>query len=170
MYRTSFLEALQMKYNVGFPHEDGNWSFKVMLSATRVRRVPKSFYQRRVRSGSVTTVKYSIANIQGMAASLQGMQHFCRCCYKGKYQRKTIFQMLRHTEGYRRNLERIFFSLEKKEKHSCFTDEYLLNLGIAQQLRVLDEIRRVFGNIGFKFFYLYRSLYLRWQWFSYLQK
>lgn len=57
MYRTSLLEALQMKYNVGFPHEDGDWSFKAMSSDTRVRRVQRSFYQRRISNRSLTAVK-----------------------------------------------------------------------------------------------------------------
>lgn len=69
LYKREFLLNNSIYTPEAIIHEDQAFTLKVMLCAKKVQYIPIMYFQRRVRSHSIMTGKYSIRNIIGYTAT-----------------------------------------------------------------------------------------------------
>lgn len=61
----AYLKRIQLYFYPDLLHEDELFTFILFLKASRVGFLPSSYFKRRFREGSITTRKFSRANLQG---------------------------------------------------------------------------------------------------------
>ncbi len=68
------LKNKEILFHEGIIHEDNGFSFACILNAKRTSHLPKSYYRRRVRSGSIMTSKKTFTNAYGLFACAKDME------------------------------------------------------------------------------------------------
>ena len=74
--RKSFLDGLQIQFHPGIIHEDQLFTTQLYLNASKVGCIARTFFRRRLRSGSIMTSKFSERNLQGYLAVTRKMIEF----------------------------------------------------------------------------------------------
>lgn len=86
LYRKDFILKNGLTFPTGILHEDESFSAAAFLKAHRVAGIPEEFYQRRIRSNSVMTTKFSQRNVDGYLRTLE----LVRPLGKDKRSRKAV--------------------------------------------------------------------------------
>ena len=86
IYRTSYLNAISLKFIEGILHEDNPFTFKCTLQAKRIAYIAEKLYLRRVRAGSIMTTPHTYCNLYGYLVSYYDM---CRFALTEAYRSET---------------------------------------------------------------------------------
>lgn len=65
MYKNEFLKKNKLSFHQGILHEDELFTTKAIILANRILYIPKKYFFRRMRKGSIMTSRKSIRNILG---------------------------------------------------------------------------------------------------------
>lgn len=74
--KTAFLKDGAFRFVEGIYHEDNPYTFRCLTCAKRVAYIPDTLYHRRVREGSITTVKKSFKHAYGYFAGAAAMARY----------------------------------------------------------------------------------------------
>lgn len=77
-FNTQYLKENGFLFQPGILHEDTDFTFKTMLAAERCGYWEKIFFHRRVRKGSIMTVKTGFEHIYGLMKSYVAMEDFLK--------------------------------------------------------------------------------------------
>lgn len=128
LLRLSFLRENTISFLEGVIHEDNAFTFKSMFLAKRVGYIHKSYYARRLRSGSVMTSKVSWNNAYGYFKCFIEMYEFI----KNIPDKDISYEALSIVSSVCRNGRAAYASLPLAEKR--------ISLALSQQEQILLTI------------------------------
>ena len=103
LWRSDFLREQGIAFPTWASHEDEAFAFEALVTAKRVAFVPKPYFLRRYRAGSVMTTKPTLKNF---ASYFQGF------CHMGRFMLERGIE----SEAADRNLARIYDALVRQHK------------------------------------------------------
>lgn len=117
--KRDFIEKNKIRFPEGTTHEDNLFTFLVMMYAERAYYMNKTFYRRRVHSGSVMTSSNHTKKFLGMHAAALGVAEFIRAHELGKEDLDAVIFRL---ERFLTALKNIYFDLAKESNiHNTMT-------------------------------------------------
>lgn len=142
LIRRDFYISAGLSFYEGILHEDNLFSFTCALQADRVEYVPKPYYHRRVRAGSVMTADKSVANFKGFFVSYLEMLRFA---VVRDFDDKTSEAVAKLCDEVYRQALKVLCGLPKDQtgaiRHIDRSPEALL--ACALMIRQRDELQRI---------------------------
>lgn len=140
MYKNEFLRVKGLNFYEGILHEDELFTTKAILSANRILYLPKKYFFRRMRSGSIMTTTKNIRNIIGYYTVAEELYKYYIDNLK-KLSIETRKILLRTIAGHYSYCNRMFLKLSNKDVESYKVIEKI-NKSIKLKSDIYNKIHK----------------------------